>query len=71
MAEEMTAPLSGKVISINIEVGAKVEEDEEALVIEALKMENPVYVPCDGSVKEIKVAVGDVVEEDQILAVIE
>ncbi len=71
MAEEMTAPLSGKIISMEITAGQKVEEDDEALVIEALKMENPVYIPCDGSVKEIKVAVGDVVEEDQVLAIID
>lgn len=71
MAENITAPLSGKIVSINLEVGATVEEDDEALVIETLKMENPVYVPCNGKVKEIKVAVGDTVEEDDVLAVIE
>ncbi|MBI3992687.1 MAG: acetyl-CoA carboxylase biotin carboxyl carrier protein subunit [Candidatus Lambdaproteobacteria bacterium] len=71
MAQNITAPLSGKVISLDIKVGKKVEEDDEALVIEALKMENPVYAPCNGTVKEIKVAVGDLVEEDQVLAVIE
>ena len=70
MAQNITAPLSGKVISLDIQVGKKVEEDDETLVIEALKMENPVYAPCSGTVKEIKVAVGDVVEEDQVLAVI-
>ena len=61
MAENITAPLSGKIVSIFLEGGGKVEEDEEALVIETLKMENPIYVPCDGTVKEIKVAVGDTV----------
>jgi biotin carboxyl carrier protein len=71
MAEEILAPLSGKVISLEIEVGQKVEEDDEALVIEAMKMETSVFVPCDGTVKEIKVKVGDEVEEDDLLAVIE
>ena len=41
-----------------------------ALVIEALKMETPVYVPCDGTVKEIKVKEGDEVAEDDVLAII-
>ena len=41
-----------------------VEGDDEALIIEPLKMETPIYVPCDGTVTEIKVEEGDVVEED-------
>lgn len=71
MAEEITAPLSGKIVSISIEVGQNVEEDEEAMVVEALKMETSIYVPCDGTVKEITVKVGDEVEEDDVLAIIE
>lgn len=71
MAEEITAPLSGKIVNIYLKAGQKVEEDEEALVIESLKMENPIYVPCNGTVKEIKVSVGDTVEEDDVLAIIE
>jgi len=71
VAEKIIAPLSGKIVNIYMEVNGKVEEDEEALVIETLKMENPVYVPCNGTVKEIKVAVGDTVEEDDVLAIIE
>lgn len=71
MAQEITAPLAGKVVQLNIEVGAKVEEDDEALVIEAMKMETPVFVPCDGTVKEIRIKEGDEVEEDDVLAIIE
>ncbi len=71
MAQEILAPLAGKVVQLNIEVGARVEEDDEALVIEAMKMETPVFVPCNGTVKEVKVKKGDNVEEDDLLAVIE
>jgi biotin carboxyl carrier protein len=71
MAEEILAPLAGKIVKLNIEVGTQVEEDDEALVIEAMKMETPVFVPCDGTVKELKVKEGDEVEEDAVLAVIE
>ena len=53
-----------------VEVGAKVEEDDELVVIEALKMENPVCAPCAGTVREIKVTKGDKVEEDAVLVVI-
>lgn len=71
MAGEVRAPLSGKVLSLSVDVGAKVEEDEEILVIEALKMETVVYAPCDGTLAGFKVKEGDQVEEDDLLAVIE
>ncbi|MBT4267767.1 MAG: biotin/lipoyl-binding protein [Deltaproteobacteria bacterium] len=71
MSEEIIAPLSGKIISIEIEVGQKVEEDDDAIVIEAMKMETSIYVPCDGTVAEVKVKVGDEIEEDDVLAIIE
>jgi len=70
MAEEILAPLAGKIVKMNLEVGTKVEEDDEALVIEAMKMETPVFVPCDGTVKEIRVKEGDSVEEEDVLAII-
>ena len=71
MSEEILAPLAGKVIQINLEIGATVEEDEEILVIEAMKMETPVFAPLAGKVKEVKVGEGDEVEEDQVLAIID
>ena len=71
MAQELLAPLAGKIVKIDINVDDKVEEDQDAMVIEAMKMETPVYVPCDGTVKEIKVKQGDEVEEDDLLAIID
>jgi biotin carboxyl carrier protein len=71
MEHEIVAPLAGKIMQLNIENGAKVEEDEEAIIIEAMKMETPIYSPCNGTVKEIKVKEGDTVEEDDVLAIIE
>ncbi len=71
MAEEIIAPLAGKIISIQIAVGQKVEEDDDAMVIEAMKMETSIYVPCDGTIAEIKVKEGDEVEEDDVVAIIE
>ncbi len=71
MPEEILAPLAGKIIQLNLEVGKTVEEDEEILVIEAMKMETPVFAPLSGTIKEVKVDEGDEVEEDQVLAVID
>jgi len=71
MATEVLVPLAGNIWMVLVEVGDEVEEDDELVVIEALKMENPVYAPCDGVVKEIKVKKGDVVEDDDLLMIIE
>jgi acetyl-CoA carboxylase biotin carboxyl carrier protein len=71
MAEEILAPLAGKIIQLGLQVGTVVEEDDEVLVIEAMKMETPVFAPCGGTIKAVKVKVGDEVEEDDVLAVID
>ncbi len=71
MSAEILAPLAGKIIQLNLEVDATVEEDEEIMVIEAMKMETPVFAPRGGKVKEILVAEGDEVAEDQVLALID
>ena len=71
MAQEILAPLAGKIFKLQAAVGDQVEEDDEVIIIEAMKMETPVFAPCDGTVKEIKVKEGDAVEEDDVLAVIE
>ena len=71
MAEDVLAPLSGTIWKITAALDEVVEEDDEVLIIEALKMETPIYAPCDGKVKEILVKEGDAVEEDQPLMSIE
>ena len=71
MAQEVLAALAGNVWKVSVDVGDSVEEDDELFVVEALKMEIPVYSPCDGKVSDIRVKKGDSVEEDDVLAVID
>jgi acetyl-CoA carboxylase biotin carboxyl carrier protein len=71
MAEEVLAPLAGKVLSVAVAVGAIVEEDDELLVLEAMKMETVVYAPADGTVLAIQAQVGHQVEEDDPLMTID
>ncbi|MCX7171389.1 MAG: acetyl-CoA carboxylase biotin carboxyl carrier protein subunit [Proteobacteria bacterium] len=68
---EVLAPLTGKIIDILVSPGSAVEEDDELVVIEALKMENTVYATCSGTVKEIRVNKGDSVEDEDVLLIIE
>ena len=71
MAEELLAPMVGKILKIKVKPGDKVEEDQEIMVMESMKLETGIHAPCSGVIKEIKVQEGDRVEEDDLLAVIE
>jgi biotin carboxyl carrier protein len=71
MSVEIKAPMTGKIISIVVSPGDKVNAEDEVVIMDAMKMEIPVYAPSDGVVKEIKVKEGDSVKTDQILIVLE
>lgn len=65
------SPMAGKVLEILVEVGQSIAEDDEAIILEAMKMENPIYAPEDGVVKEIKVKVGQQIAEGEVIIVLE
>lgn len=71
MATEVLVPLAGSIWEILVKVGDQVEEDDELVIIEALKMENPVYAQCAGKISEIRVKKGDKVEDDDVLMIID
>ncbi len=68
---EVTAPMAGKIIDVKVEVGDTVNEDDELVILEAMKMEMPIVAPTSGKVKEIKCKKGDAVVADDVLVVIE
>ena len=71
MSVEILAPMPGKILQVMVKVGDKVAEDDELLILEAMKMENPIYSTAGGVVKEVKVAKDDTVDSDQVLVVLE
>ena len=68
---EVTAPMAGNIIDVKVEVGDTVNEDDELLILEAMKMEMPLVASTSGKVKEIRCKKGDSVGADDILVVIE
>ncbi len=68
---EITAPMGGKVIDIKVNPGDSVNEGDEVIIIEAMKMELPIVATASGTVKEIKCGKGDAVEADAVLIVLE
>lgn len=71
MSVEVTAAMSANVWKILVKVGDEVKEDDELLILEAIKMEIPVYSPVAGKVSAIKVAEGTQVDGEQVLMVID
>jgi biotin carboxyl carrier protein len=70
MSVEVKAPMPGKILEVLVKVGDQVKEDDEVVMLEAMKMENPIYAPENGTVTEIKVKANDSVETEQVLVVI-
>jgi biotin carboxyl carrier protein len=71
MSTEVKSPMPGKILQVLVNVGDQVNEDDEVILLEAMKMENPLYAPAGGTVKEIKVKANDSVDTEQLLMVIE
>jgi biotin carboxyl carrier protein len=71
MAIQVLAPMVGKVVSVLVEVGSEVAEDDAVVMLEAMKVEMPVMAPADGKVSAVLVQAGDTVEGDQVLIEIE
>jgi acetyl-CoA carboxylase biotin carboxyl carrier protein len=71
MGIEVVAPMSGKIVSVGIKVGDRVEAEDEVLTMEAMKMEMPVVAPEGGVVAEMLISAGDTVEANQVIAIID
>jgi acetyl-CoA carboxylase biotin carboxyl carrier protein len=68
---EITAPMVGKVLDVKVKIGDSVNEDDEVIIIEAMKMELPIVATGAGTVKEVKCKRGDTIEADAVLVVLE
>ncbi|MET0698118.1 MAG: biotin/lipoyl-containing protein, partial [Mycobacterium sp.] len=64
---ELTSPMPGAVVAVNVEAGAQVAAGTVVVAVEAMKMEHALTAPVDGVV-ELLVAVGDQVKVGQLLA---
>ena len=63
--------MQGMVLNVSVSRGASVKKGDTLLVLEAMKMENPIHSPVDGKVIEIFVDTGDVVQNGDVLLVVQ
>lgn len=71
MAIDVVAPMPGTIVEIVVKVGDVVKEDDDLVILEAMKMENPIVAVANGTVKAIMVKEKDKVKANQVLVVLE
>jgi acetyl/propionyl-CoA carboxylase alpha subunit len=70
-ASELVAPMPGTVLEVAVAPGDVVQARQRLIVLEAMKMENPIAAPFDGTVKAVHVAAGDRVAGGALLIELE
>ena len=64
---EVTAPMPGTILSVDVEVGDVVEPGQVLCVLEAMKMKNPIRAPQGGTVSGVHVTAGQSVAFGDLL----
>lgn len=64
---EVHSPMMGLVFKVKVKVGDTVAANQEVVVLEAMKMETPVYAPVAGTITAIHIKEQDSVSEGQVL----
>jgi acetyl-CoA carboxylase biotin carboxyl carrier protein len=67
----ISAPVTGSVWKIQVAVGDRVEENDEVVILESMKMEIPAEAEAPGTVARLLAAEGDSVAEGDPLLELE
>ncbi|MEM9649776.1 MAG: biotin/lipoyl-containing protein [Bacteroidota bacterium] len=65
--DSISAPMPGLILEISAKIGEEVVEDQQLIILEAMKMENIITSPRKGTIKNVAVKQGDVVDKAQLL----
>lgn len=68
--DSISAPMPGKILSLNCSIGDTVSKGDSVAVMEAMKMEHSLGAPRDGIIESLGVKVGEQVSEGTIIAVL-
>jgi 3-methylcrotonyl-CoA carboxylase alpha subunit len=65
--DRVVAPMPGRIVVVKAKAGDKVEENQELLVMEAMKMELSLKAPHAATIASVSATAGDFVEADAVL----
>ena len=69
--EQVTSPMPGTILAVNVAVGDTVKRGQVLMILEAMKMENEIMCPCDGKSASVNTSKGSSVESGTLLCVIQ
>lgn len=69
--EQITAPMPGTILAVNVSAGQAVKKGEVLMILEAMKMENEIMCPRDGVVASVHTSKGSAVESGALLCVLQ
>ncbi|MCT8139590.1 acetyl-CoA carboxylase biotin carboxyl carrier protein subunit [Anaerobacillus sp. CMMVII] len=69
--EKVLASMAGNVWKVLVKEGDQVEEGQDVVILESMKMEIPIAVEVSGTVQSVKINEGDFVNEDDVLIIVE
>ena len=67
----VSANIPGKVVTVEVTEGQRVEEGQVILILEAMKMQNEIQAPVTGTVTTVHCSEGEAIEANVPLVVIE
>jgi biotin carboxyl carrier protein len=70
-AEDIRAPMPGKIVKVMVKPGDRVQAAQGLVVVEAMKMENELRAPREAQVKVVHVTEGQAVEAQEPLVTLE
>ncbi|GJM62846.1 biotin/lipoyl-containing protein [Persicobacter diffluens] len=65
--KKMDAPMPGKVVSILVKSGDKVERDQPIMILESMKMENSIFAEYSGYVNHIMIEEGQTIATGELM----
>ena len=69
-ATTVSAPMPGKVLSVNCKVGDAVKAGDVLMILEAMKMQNEIMAPADGTVSDVRVSANQTVSTGDVMIVL-
>jgi acetyl-CoA carboxylase biotin carboxyl carrier protein len=68
---DIKSQIQAVVWKIIVKVGQNIEENEEVIILESMKMEIPIHSNQKGKIKNILVKEGDIINEDETVIILE
>jgi Acetyl/propionyl-CoA carboxylase, alpha subunit len=69
--KEIKAPMPGLVLEVSVTEGQQVHDGDRIAILEAMKMENSLFIHVDAVIKKVLVKAGQAVEKGQVLVELE